>query len=342
VTLRKALFIKSKKDSLLLFKYLMDIYVKKPDIVHIQYTPPICGPFLPLFVLLIKLFNKSKVIITSHEKPSVYLKYLNNQIFKKMFLLYERLSFKYCNKVLVHTTEHKNEIMRHHKLNNEKVEIITFPIARPEPLKKNKINNILKKYNIDLCSNSEYIIYLGTIRPNKGLEYLIDSIAKLNHRENRKVTLLIIGKASNKWISYLNKLKCDVKTYNIENNVKFLGFVPSNDIPYICYASKFAVLPYTEITQSETLHLLMAYKKPLIVTNVGGIGEIVRKYNIGQIIEKENSEQLAESILYLLNNKELLLEYIKNMNKVYNNASLGSVVKKHLKIYHETITNGIK
>ena len=82
----------------------------------------------------------------------------------------------------------------------------------------------------------------------------------------------------------------------------------------------------------------MATGKPVVATNVGGIAEIIKNNSSGLLIEQNNSEQLAEAILYLIQNEDLGKRFGQTASSfVLENFSVNKIVKKTERVYEELL-----
>ena len=172
---------------------------------------------------------------------------------------------------------------------------------------------------------------------HQNLEYLILSFSNIVKKRNNLI-LVVAGSAPRIKSKYFDNLKNLTIKLGIEDHVRFTGSVEDEDIPKILQISKIVVLPYIQITQSGVLYReVIPYNKPVIVTNVGGIGETIRRYNIGISVDPKNSELLANAISDLLTNEKKMKTIRNNMSKIKNKFSWDSIAKLHIKIYHEVI-----
>ncbi|MDI6603126.1 MAG: glycosyltransferase family 4 protein [Patescibacteria group bacterium] len=335
VILGRIFFYREKKHLLAWFGFLYEVLRKRPDIVHVQYTPTICGPLFPLFLICLKPFRvKAKLVLTAHEKSSIYEKHLN--IFTKLlFHLYETIIYRLTNKILVHTREHKNELLVKFKIDAEKVETIPHGVDQAKEVTLLEKQKIRERYNL---GNSVLITFLGAIRPNKGLEYLIAAFPKVLERR-KGLVLVIAGGASPSHANYLGKLKSMVNDLELEGKVFFTGFVKDLDIPAIVSASKLMVLPYVHITQSGVLYReAITYEKPIIATDVGGMAKVVQEYRIGLTVPPKNSEVLAGAILDLLNDEKKLELFCRNERLLKEELSWDNIAKLHHDTYGRLVT----
>ena len=323
-------FYKEKLKNIFWLKIFYEVLRIKPDFIHIQYTPTICGPIIPFFLVLLRIFSpKLKIILTTHEKPSTYLKYFNI-VTMPFFILYEKCIYDFSDQILIHTSEHKYELIEKYKLRKEKLKIIPHGIDKELKVDITQLQEIKNKYSLE---NKDVITFFGSIRPNKGVEYLISSFSKVIKKKDNLI-LLIAGSAPKMWLEYFNELKCLVKELKIGGCVRFTGFVSDNDIPTILHISKIIVLPYIQSTQSGVLYReVISYTKPFIVSDVGGVGESVKKYNIGLIVPPKDVISLENAILEILNNYKKCNKYIENQKRVRKQYSWINIARIHVKIY---------
>ncbi len=326
------------KDKLTLFKWiriLSAIVRDKPNIIHIQYTPPICGPYFPVFLLLLQFLFRGEVkaVITAHEKPSTYYRHLNGPI-KILFKVYEQIVLRYCSAVIVHIDEHKFEILENYTVEDDK--IWTIPHCVMDNITPNA--DITKRFiETNNLSNRCIITTLGFIRPSKGIEFLLEAVSKIRHYHD--ITLFVAGATTDHNISYLNELKKLSKRLKLDDIVLFTGHLTDEEIPSLLSISNVIVLPYLYATQSGVLHRSVPYCKPFVATNVGGLGETVKKYNIGELVAPGDSEALAEAILKLLSVPELATEYRNNCLKMAKELSQSEIAKMHIALYKSIINS---
>lgn len=328
---RRVFFYKEKIKLFPWLKFFREMLIVKPDVVHIQYTPTICGPFLPFFLIILRIFGV-KTIITEHEKPSVYLKYFNI-VTMLFFILYEKCIYSFSDLILVHTSEHKYELLREYRLKKEKIKTIPHGIDKEQKVNTTRLQEIKNKYNLE---NNDVVTFFGSIRPKKGIEYLILSFSKVIKKKDNLV-LLIAGSAPKEWSAYFDKLRRLVRETAIEKYVRFTGFVCDEDIPAILCISKIIVLPYIQTTQSGVLYReVIPFNKPVIVTDVGDISETVKKYNIGMIVQPKDVRSLTNAMLDFLDNPKKFNKNMRNVERIKKQYSWNNVAHFHKKIYKAT------
>lgn len=138
---------------------------------------------------------------------------------------------------------------------------------------------------------------IGNLFLVKGQTYLLRA-SKIVAKEYPGLVVLIAGDGDQ-----ATALRAEAVSLGIADNVKFLGF--RSDVPSLLQAMDVFVLP--SLSEGLPLSVLeaLAYKKPVVVTNVGGVGEIVTDGVNGLMVPSEDPEALAEKILNLLNDPDL-------------------------------------
>lgn len=327
-------FLREKvRSSICLIIIFYEIIKSKPQIVHIQYTPSICGPVIVPFLCFIKFFHPTiSIVITVHEMTEGYFKHLKIKILKKAFIFYEKSIFNFTDLIFVHTNIHKQKMIYRYKKNTEKIRVISHGVGIEKQVTDNLIYELEESYNI---KNKSIITFFGTIRPNKGIEYLILAFSKIIQKEKEHhLILLIAGFPPKKWEKYFNKLKNLIEELEINDYIRFTGFVKDETIPIIFQLSDIIVLPYIQITQSGVLYReIIPYEKPVIVSDVGGIAETVKKNKIGIIIPPKDIKSLTSAILELMTNEKKKELIVKNMSDLKKRLSWNNIAKRHIGEY---------
>ena len=96
-------------------------------------------------------------------------------------------------------------------------------------------------------------------------------------------------------------------------------FVPDADLPKYFGAADLIVQPYKSATQSGVTQVAFHFEKPMLVTNVGGLGEIVHDGKMGYAVDP-NPQAIADAIVDYFENdrKESFIEYLRTEKKKYD------------------------
>jgi len=190
-------------------------------------------------------------------------------------------------------------------------------------LSTDNLNQLIKgKLKTD---NSKIILNIARLIPEKGVDTFIEAANILLKRTSYSDLLFLI--AGDGPLEF--KLKKIVRDLGIEDNLQFLGY--RNDIYNLINMSDIVVL--SSRTEGLGLALLeaMAFKKPVIGSNVGGIPEIIEDGKTGFLVPPNNPEALAGSILDVL--------YRSDSVKAVAEEGYKSVLHKFSK---ESMLNGLQ
>lgn len=142
---------------------------------------------------------------------------------------------------------------------------------------------------------------VGTVCPNKGTDYFLES-AKLLSKDFSNIYFVVIGKHREKFKSYTKNLKDKVSSYGLKERFYFLG--ERTDIPELLGGMDIFVQPSLFEAYSIVNMEAMATGIPIIATRVGGNIEQIMNSHAGILIPEKNPVLLAKSIKHLLDDPE--------------------------------------
>jgi glycosyltransferase involved in cell wall biosynthesis len=132
-------------------------------------------------------------------------------------------------------------------------------------------------------------LFLGLIRPYKGVDVLLEAFARLP--ESSPWRLVVAGEA---WGGLGAELEGQLAGLGIEERVRLdLRWIPEEEIPALLAAADVVVLPYRAGSQSAVVPMAMAYGLPVITTAVGGLPEVVKDGVNGLVVQPGSPEALA-------------------------------------------------
>jgi glycosyltransferase involved in cell wall biosynthesis len=170
-----------------------------------------------------------------------------------------------------------------------------------------KVPKHVARKNLNLIAEDKIILFFGFIRPYKGLNLLIDAMSDQRLRE-RKVKLLIAGEFYEEKTPYLDK----IKNNNLSDVIILhTDFIEKSKVRDYFSAADLIVQPYLTATQSGITQIAYYFGRPMLVTNVGGLAEIVSNKRVGYVTDK-SSVSIADAICdYYDNDRED--EFAKNV-----------------------------
>ena len=145
---------------------------------------------------------------------------------------------------------------------------------------------------LKLDADKDYMLFFGLVRAYKGLDLLLDAMGKM-HDKLPNLRLLIAGEFYEQEEGYREQIK------NLGLTEKVIirnEFIPDADLRLYFSAADLIVQPYKTATQSGVTQVAFHFEKPMLVTNVGGLGEIVHDHKMGYAVHP-NAESIAEAII---------------------------------------------
>lgn len=146
---------------------------------------------------------------------------------------------------------------------------------------------------LEVDENEKILLFFGLVREYKGLRHIIKAMPMITETVEN-VKLFIVGDFGDSKDQYLKLIKAtgadkDICIYD--------GYIPDKEVEKFFAAADLVVLPYESATQSAVVQTAFGFKKPVVVTNVGGLPEVVTDGTTGYVVEAGNEQQLATSVI---------------------------------------------
>lgn len=290
----------------------LKIKKSSPNLLVFKYWMPFFAPCFGTITKIVKRNNQTKVLVICdnvipHErKPGdrIFTKYFFNSA--DYFIL---LSEKVKDDLLKLKPDAKNKIIPHPIYSN-------FGSAVSKLEAKQKLN----------LSDEKIILFFGFIRDYKGLDVLFQAMSELKNKI--AVKLIIAGEFYTDKEKYIRL----IETLKIKENIHlFTDFIPTSEVKYYFSACDAVILPYKDATQSGIVQIAMNFKKPVIASNVGGLGEVVHHNKTGFIVDKANPSLLANAILEFYDGKKEK-EFVENIENEISKYSWEKFVKNMMEL----------
>ena len=205
--------------------------------------------------------------------------------------------------VIVNSNYMKCELQRLFGLPFEKINVI------PNGININNFNGITKDYDFRrkyAMDNEKIILYIGRLVYEKEVQHLISAMPKIINGYND--TKLIIGGKGGMY----DELREQAKNLGIENKVYFTGYLSSKEVQKMYKCADIAVFPSTYEPFGIVALEAMLAGVPTVVSDIGGLNEIVDHGINGMKSYAGNSNSIADSVLALLYNHQLCNNIVKN------------------------------
>lgn len=268
---------------------------EKPEYIIIHYWMPFMAPCLGIIARRVKKKTNCKVIGLLHNvNPHEKLPFA-----KKL----TRFFVKGCDSFITMSKSVLEDLKIY--TNSENVKFSPHPIYNIFGDKVTKEESL--KY-LNLSKDYKYILFFGLIRRYKGLDLLLNAFANQD-LNSKKIKLIVAGEF------YEDRTYYDdiIKELNLQDKVILTNsFIDNDDIKYYFGASDIIAQTYRSATQSGVAQIAYHFERPMLVTNVGGLSEIVPNGKVGFVTET-NSESIANALnVFFKENKEE--EFSKNVS----------------------------
>ena len=143
---------------------------------------------------------------------------------------------------------------------------------------------------MNLPQDKTILLFFGFIRDYKGLDLLMRAYAKTitNHQSPITNLLLVVaGEFYNNGAQY-SELE---KELHLEGTIEWrTDFIPDDKVRYYFSAADLIVQPYKTATQSGVTQIAYHFERPMLVTNVGGLAEIVPNGKVGYVCAVDEND----------------------------------------------------
>lgn len=283
---------------------------QRPDIVIIKYWLPFFSPCFSIMSKIIKSNHHTKVItivdnIIPHEKRR-FDTTLTNMFVRNMdgFVAMSKSVFDDITKF----------------------NVMKPRVLCPHPLFDNFGESIKKEdaqKTLNLNPNDINLLFFGLIRGYKGLDILIEAMSDERLKEF-PVKLLVAGEFYDDSKRYYDR----VKELSLEERIRFdARFIPDSEVKNYFCATDLVVQPYKSATQSGVTQIGYHFEKPMLVTNVGGLAEIIPNKKVGYVVEPK-AQSIANAIIDFCINRPDFSEGIKQEKKKYSWENMTQAIEK--------------
>ncbi len=298
------------------FKVGQALKKEKPDILIIKYWLPFMAPCFGSIAKIVRSNKHTKVIsildnILPHEK----------RVADRLFSTY------FVNNVNAFVGMSDSVLNDLNLFDKQKPRCFS-----PHPIFDNFGTALPKQKALDVLNldpNYKYILFFGLVREYKGLDILLKAMAQ-EKIKRQNIKLIVAGE----FYSSPKPYKDIVEQEGLQDKVIFFEkFIPDPEVRYYFSASDLVVQPYKTATQSGVTQVAYQFEKPMVVTNVGGLPEIVPHNKVGYVVET-NPEAVADAIndFYEHHKAEAFRPYILEEKEKY---SWERMTQNIIDLYHK-------
>lgn len=176
------------------------------------------------------------------------------------------------------------------------------------------------------------LLFFGRIEKYKGLGYLIEA-TKILEKQGVPVKVIIAGRGSD-LENYRSEIAGDA-CFELRED-----FIPMEQVPELFRRANIVVLPYTDATQSGIVAMALQYGRPVVATDVGSLGEVVRDGFNGLLVPPCDAVALAAAIRRLIEDMKLAGEMGKHaVELVKGELSWQAIAARTVEAYSWTLSH---
>lgn len=297
------------------FKTAKFIRDQKPDFLIFRYWLPFFGPSLGTIARRVKKNSNIKILaltdnILPHEKR------IGDGPFTRYFV-------NSCDGFITMSKAVLNDLSQFTSTDKK--------VYSPHPMYETygeKISKEEARQKLNLNPNDKILLFFGLIRKYKGLDILLESMAAQKIKESN-IKLLVAGEFYEDKQPYLDL----IQKHGLQKNVIIHSqFIANEDVRYYFCASDLVTQTYRNATNSGVTMVGYYYEKPMLVTDVGGLSELVPHQKIGYTVPID-VPKISECILdYFDNHREK--EFVANLKQEKVKYEWGTFINRVLELYN--------
>lgn len=248
----------------------------KPDLVIFQWWHPY---FAPCYFVMTSLI-RAKIMYTCHNV------FPHERFPLDRFLT--KLALRRGDTFLLHSKTEAQDLLSIRRNADYRINLHpTYNAFRFEEMTKTEA-----RQQLSLSEEEKVLLFFGFVRPYKGLHYLLDAV-RLLAEDGFTGKLLVVGDFGENKEEYTaqiaeNRISSRVEIYD--------GYIPDREIEKFFAACDLVVLPYESATQSGIAQIAYGFERPVIVTDVGGLPEVVEHGKTGYIVDAKNPAAIKEAV----------------------------------------------
>ena len=250
----------------------------RPDAVILQWWHPY---FAPCYWILTKLLGRIPLLITCHNV-------FPHERFP-MDRLLTKLVLRKADGYIVQSHLDEQDLLQV----KPDAKYIVTPHPTYNAFKMKNLSRQEARKLIQLDADVPMLLFFGFVREYKGLKYLVDALPEIVEKIP-DIQLWIVGDFGDDKDNYLMQ----IENHQIGDHIQLVeGYVPDQEVEKYFAASDLVVLPYVSATQSGIVQIAYGFEKPVVVTDVGGLPDVVRDRETGYVVPAGNAQEIAHAIV---------------------------------------------
>jgi glycosyltransferase involved in cell wall biosynthesis len=284
-------FLKLWRLRMLWLKAILFLLWKGPQVIHFQWV--VDRKADSHFIQLLK-WLRFTIVYTAHDVLP------HDDDTPEARRLFQKL-YNFADAVVVHAEKNKQQMIDSFSIDPGKISVIPHG-ANTLFFKSQDLSREEARARLRMPATRKVVLFFGLIKRYKGLEYLLQAFKQIREQAN-EATLLIVGSVYNgdpATFQYYSNLLAQFDTQ--DDVIRVTEYVSFDRVGYYFAAADVVVLPYVKTTQSGILLSAFAAGRPVVVTDTGGLSELVEDGRSGFVVPPRNTQALARAIMEIIKN----------------------------------------
>lgn len=257
------------------------INAMKPDVVVMEWWHPY---FAPCDWSMLRLLRRDiKIVMCCHNVLPH-----ENVPFEKLLA---RMTLRQCDRFIVHSMKDEADL----KSIVPAAQYERLPLMNYKTLRFKGIDKETARKQLGLGADEEVLLFFGFIRGYKGVKHLLRAMPAIR-AARPKAHLLVVGEFfegdKQAYLDVIESLQLPQGALTLVD-----GYLPDEEIEPYFMASDLVVLPYESATQSGIVQIAYGFERPVVVTAVGGLPEVVVDGKTGFVVPPQDEKALAEAVI---------------------------------------------
>jgi glycosyltransferase involved in cell wall biosynthesis len=251
---------------------------QRPDVVLVQWWHPFFAPALFTICSIVKMLRRGSVMFICHNVVPHETSLVDRVL--------SRFAFAAVDMFIVHSGQDRENLLGMRGKATVAVNPLpSFDFFRAGTVARDEARRVIGE------DGGGLVLFFGYIRPYKGLIHLIEAMSIVRKRYDAR--LLVVGEFYEDSGPYRRR----VEELGLSASVRFVDrYVGNEEVGAFFAASDLVVLPYVSATQSAIAQIALSFDRPVVVTDVGGLPELVSQGKTGFIAPPADPEALAGTI----------------------------------------------
>lgn len=257
------------------------IVAHRPDAIIMAWWQPALGAVLASFVRYARRRCPTRVIFLCHNvgahDATPWDRWLTSY------------GLRNCDAVIVHSDADAQQVTRHRLRASARVVRTTHP-AYDLPEFGAALDPATARTRLGLAG--DVLLFFGLVRRYKGLADVIAALPRI--RQRRDCTLLVAGEFYEPRAHY----DAQIRALGLSEHVRLCdGYVPNEQVGVYFSAADMVLAPYRRATQSGVVALAQQFHRPVIVSRVGGLRDMIAEGVTGLSVPPADPDALATAVL---------------------------------------------